>query len=127
MLAVATLKLRYRDEHVRVVPAVDLAGCPFGGPGVDLHGEAAREAFDAARPLVAWLEAREPVTLRALALDLKKRRVLVSLEEPGKPRVLKIDEASDPASVAELLALAEPLLRVVAKHAAERLSARVGA
>ena len=37
-----SFKLRLADEHVRVVPKTDAAGCPFSGPGVDLYGDVAR-------------------------------------------------------------------------------------
>jgi hypothetical protein len=108
-LTLASYKLRFHEDHVRVVPARDEAGCPFAGPGVDLRGEDARAVFELASPFRAWLEAREPgVTLRSLSVDLAAARVLITLEpmtEEQRPRVVRID----PPSSEELLAASQPL------------------
>ena len=121
----ASFKLRFVAQHVRVVPSADPRGCPFGGPGVDLFGEAALEAFALARPLLGWIEAREPVAMRTLGVDLRKRRFLGTVESPGdRPRVIAIDERSDPAAVAALIDLAAPLVARLGELAADRLEAR---
>jgi hypothetical protein len=124
-VSIASFKLRFFAQHVRVVPATDALGCAFEGPGVDLFGDGALEAFALARPILAWLEAREPVTMRTLGVDLQKRRFLGTAEEPGsRPRVIAIDERSDPTSVAALLGLAAPLVARLEELAADRLEAR---
>jgi hypothetical protein len=125
---VASFKLRFFAQHVRVVPATDSRGCPFAGPGVDLFGEAAAEAFALAAPILGWLVAREPVTMRTLGVDLVKRRLLGTAETPGeRPRVIAIDDRTDPTSVAALLDLAGPLVTRLGELAAARLAARRGA
>jgi hypothetical protein len=92
---------------------------------VDLFGDSAAEAFALAAPLVAWLHAREPVSLRTLSLDLRKRRLLATAEVPGdRPRVISFDERTDAASVQELVTLAEPLVAKLAERARERIEAR---
>lgn len=65
----------------------------FDGPGVDLHGADAERAFALARPMIAWLEARESdIVMRSLSVDRAKERVLVTLEQAGgRPRVLRFD------------------------------------
>jgi hypothetical protein len=119
------LKLRFFDGHVRVVPAADLDGCPFTGPGVDLRGEDAREAFALAAPVLRWFEEREPVVLRTLAIDLTARRVLATTQETGaRPRVIKIDERTDASSVNAIAALAAPLVKRLGEHAATRIELR---
>jgi hypothetical protein len=110
-----------------VVPATDAEGCPFAGPGVDLFGASAEEAFALARPILGWLEAREPVAMRTLGIDLVKRRFLGTAEVPGtRPRVIAIDERGDPASVAALLELARPLVTRLEELAAAQLVVRRG-
>ncbi len=124
-VSIASFKLRFIAHHVRVVPATDVRGCAFEGPGVDLIGEEAREAFVLAAPLLGWLNAREPVTMRTLGIDLRKRRFLGTAEDPGsRPRVIGIDERTDPASVSELLRLAGPLVARLEELAAARIAAR---
>ena len=124
-VAIASFKLRFFAQHVRVVPSTDARGCAFAGPGVDLFGEGAREAFALAAPILAWLDAREPVTMRTLGIDLQRRRFLGTAEDPGsRPRVIVIDGRTEPASVAALLGLAEPLVARLGELAAERLEAR---
>ena len=92
---------------MRVVPEEDARGCAFEGPGVDLVGDAAREAMMHAAPIVRWLEEREPgVVLRSISMDLRTGRVLATLDATPKPRVLRIDA---PAS-AVLVECASPLL-----------------
>ena len=95
-LPVASFKLQLAERRVRIVPARDASGCAFAGPGVDLVGEEAAATFALARPLLAWLEAREPVRVRSLSLDVGRRRLLVTVEaEPRRPRVVKIDPGVD--------------------------------
>jgi hypothetical protein len=128
-LRIASFKLQLVERRVRVVPAVDLSGCPFAGPGVDLILDEADAMVALARPLLAWLEAREPVRVRSLSLDVGRRRLLVTLEaEPGgRPRVVKIDPGIDAASASsgdELVGLAAPLIRRLGEIVASKLAAR---
>ena len=87
-----SFKLRLADGHVRIVPKSDAAGCPFSGPGDDLFGEAAEEAFRLAVPLLAALAGFEPgIAVRSLAVDLERPRLTATLHAEGKPRVVRID------------------------------------
>jgi hypothetical protein len=125
-VSIASFKLRFVAQHVRVVPATDAGGCAFEGPGVDLLGPDAREVFALAEPILGWLQARESVTMRTLGVDLRKRRFLGTAEGPGgaRPRVIAIDEQTDAASVEALLRLVEPVTQRLGELAAERLAAR---
>jgi hypothetical protein len=123
-LPVASFKLQIAERRVRIVPARDAAGCPFEGPGVDLVGDEADAQLPLARPLLAWLQAREAVEVRSLSLDVSRRRVLVTVAASPRPRVVKIDPAVDPSAAEELVALAAPLLERLGRLAAEKLSAR---
>lgn len=121
--ALASYKLRFHEGHVRAVPARDLAGCPFAGPGVDLRGDAAARVLEAAAPIRAWLEAREPgVALRSLSIDRARMRVLVTLDGAAgeRPRVLRFD----PPSANELVDAAAELERRLADACAEALARR---
>jgi len=129
-LALASFKLRFHDVHVRAVPARDLSGCPFAGPGVDLRGENARAVLTEVAPIRGWLEAREPgIVLRSLSMDLVKSRVLITLfdqaanQAADRPRVLRFD----PPSANELEELAQPLLRALEQKVEEALQRRAGA
>jgi hypothetical protein len=103
------------------VPSLGLDGCAFTGPGVDLRGEDADRAIAAAAPIEAWLAAREPgITLRSLSVDLRKMRVLVTLETGERPRVLRFD----PPHATELVDLAREAERVIGEACAKRLAAR---
>jgi hypothetical protein len=95
---------------------------PFEGPGVDLYGDEARAIFDEAKPIVAWLEAREPgIVLRSLSMDLGRLRVLVTVEQEGdRPRVLRFD----PPSANELVDAAAPLIAKLGEAAATVLARR---
>ncbi|MBX3227847.1 MAG: hypothetical protein KIT84_22825 [Labilithrix sp.] len=105
-------KLRFRDRHVRAVPA------GVTGPGVDLRGADADAALAAARPIVAWLEEREPgIEVRSISVNAK--RVLVSLESTPRPRVLRFD----PPSANELRDAGAAAERIIA-DACERTLAR---
>src|SRR5262249_28269367 len=96
-LPIASFKLHFEEEHVRALPAKNEEGGLFEGPGVDLRGDAAREAFAAAAPLLAWIESREPgARVRSLSMDLASGRVLATLAGGKRPRVVRIDS---PASV----------------------------
>ncbi len=123
-LPVASFKLSFVETRARIVPAADAAGRAFTGPGVDVVGPAARELLDAARPIVAWLEAREPLRVRSLSFDLARARLLVTVEAAPRPRVIRIDPAIDAASSAEIVALATPLLRRLGAIAREKLARR---
>lgn len=123
MTTLASFKLRFHDVHVRAVPKTDAKGCPFEGPGVDLRGDEARAVLDQAKPLVAWLDAREPgIVLRSLSIDLERSRVLVTLEQEGdRPRVLRFD----PPSANELVDAAAPLVGVLRGFVERALERRV--
>ncbi len=130
-LPIASFKLQFAERRVRIVPAADASGCPFTGPGVDLVLHEAEAVLALARPLLAWLEAREPVRVRSLSLDVRRRRLLVTLEvgpgAEGRPRVLKIDpgvDAGSRSSSDELVGLAGPLLRHLGEVAVSKLAAR---
>ena len=94
----------------------------FTGPGVDLRGEDAEHVLALAKPMIAWLEAREPgIVMRSLSVDRQKQRVLVTLEQEGdRPRALRFD----PPSAMELIdagaeaerAIADACLRAIAKR-----------
>ena len=125
----ASFKLRFVDEHVRIVPLTDHRGCAFAGPGVDLRGAAARDVFALAAPVVAWFTEREPVTLRSLSMDLGRRRVLatfgaLSVATGERPHVLRIDERFDAASASVLIDLAGPLIVRLAELASAQLARR---
>ena len=96
-MQIRSFKLRVADGHVRVVPKTDEAGCPFAGPGVDLRGPRAEEAFEAARPFFEALAAFEPgVVIRSLSFDFDKQRLLATFdpttpEADPRPRVVRID------------------------------------
>jgi hypothetical protein len=123
-LPIASFKLNFAAERVRVVPALDASGCVFSGPGVDVVGAAARDILALARPILAWLEAREPVRVRTLSLDVARARVLVTVEDEPRPRVVKIDRRIDAGASAALVALAGPLLRRLGEVARTKLAAR---
>jgi hypothetical protein len=125
-LPIASFKLQIAEGRVRVVPALDASGCPFAGPGVDLVGEEAARAFALAAPLLAWLEAREPVRVRSLSLDVGRRRLLVTVEagRGERPRVVKIDPRVDAGTSDQIVSLATPLLRRLGEIAAAKLAAR---
>jgi hypothetical protein len=127
-LPIASFKLQFAERRVRIVPAVDASGCPFAGPGVDLVLHEAEAVLALARPLLAWLEAREPVRVRSLSLDVGRRRLLVTLDvgpgAEGRPRVLKINPGIDASSSDELVGLAGPLLRHLGEVAVSKLAAR---
>ena len=125
-LPLASFKLQIAERRARIVPTLDASGGPFAGPGVDLVGDEAAAAFVLAAPILAWLEAREPVRVRSLSLDVVRRRLLVTVEAQPRPRVVKIDPGVDPGASAELLALAAPLIRRLGEIAAVKLAARPG-
>ena len=105
------------------MPDRDEAGCPFGGPGVDLRGAEARAILGMAGPIRAWLEAREPgVELRSVSVDRKAGRVIVTLApNPGeRPRVVRID----PPHAEELMADVAALEAAIAVACAVKLRLR---
>jgi len=128
-LPLASFKLRFHDVHVRAVPRLDAEGCPFRGPGVDLRGEAARAVLEAAAPMLAWLDAREPGVSRSIrsvsssrAPDGTPLKVIVTLEaEDGeRPRVVRID----PPHVAELAAAAREVEELIGSACVDALRRR---
>jgi hypothetical protein len=121
-VALRSFKLRLADGHVRIVPATDSTGCPFAGPGVDLFGEAANEAFRLASPLLAGLAAFEPgIAVRSLAMDLEKPRLTATVHAEGKPRVVRLE--AGPA-LTRLLAATPALLAYLTAAASRALTAR---
>lgn len=95
-LPLVSYKIRFRDPHVRAVPAFGLDGAPFTGPGVDLRGPDAAAAIAGCSPVLAWLEEREPaVVVRALSVRTAGPRVLLSLESivssDPRPRAMRFD------------------------------------
>ena len=123
-LPIASFKLQFAQRRCRAVPALDPSGCVFAGPGVDLTGALADELLGLATPLLRWLEAREPVRVRSLSFDVRRRRLLVTLEETPRPRVVKIDPGIDAGASAELLALAQPLIERLGQVVLVKLSER---
>ena len=117
-----SFKLRLADEHVRIVPATDAAGCPFAGPGVDLRGDAARDALRMAAPILAALATFEPgVAVRSIAIDLERPRLTATLHAEGRPRVVRME--AGPA-LTLLLESASDLVAHLADAAARALRAR---
>jgi hypothetical protein len=101
-LPLASYAIRIHERRVRAVPLRDVDGTPFAGPAVDLPRADATAAIDAARPVLAWLDAREPgVRVRSILVRTAAPRVVVSLD-PGatdpRPRVIRFD----PANASEL-------------------------
>lgn len=125
-LPIASFKLQMAEGRARIVPALDASGCPFAGPGVDLVGEEAAATFALAAPILAWLEAREPVRVRSLSLDVRRRRLLVTVEagRGERPRVVKIDPGVDAGASEAIVTLAAPLLRRLGEIAAVKLAGR---
>jgi hypothetical protein len=124
-LPLTSYKIRFHDVHVRAVPALDATGAPFVGPGVDLRGADALAAIEAARPVTAWLDAREPgVEVRSISVKTAGPRVLVSLAPLGidpRPRAMRFDppyanELRDAAREAERV-IGEACVRVLARRA----------
>jgi len=83
---------------VRAVPEVGLDGCAFGGPGVDIRGEAAARIMEAAATMVKWLDEREPgVKVRSISVRVRDgARVLVSLDPvpnttDPRPRAMRFE------------------------------------
>jgi hypothetical protein len=129
IIKLASYKIRFHDHHVRAVPEVGLDGCAFGGPGVDLRGEDAARILSAAKPMIDWLDAREPgVKVRSISVRITGGvRVLVSLEPvPGtiendaRPRALRFDAPF----AEELRAAGNEAERAIAEAAARMLAKR---
>lgn len=125
-MKLASFKLRFRDRHVRVLPAEVEPGIAFRDPGVDLRGPAADEALEAAAPLLAWIRDRDPASVvRSISVDLASLRIIVSLEDvhgaaDGKPNVLRIDAPTS----GDLLAMAAALNPLLSRRAAEAIARR---
>ena len=125
-LPLASYKIRLFDARVRALPERDATGAPFVGPGVDLLGADAVGAIEAARPVIAWLDAREPgVEVRSISVKTSGPRVLVSLAPLGaapRPRAMRFDppyanELRDAAREAERV-IGEACTRMLARRAA---------
>jgi len=124
-LPLVSYKIHLEDVHVRAVPARDASGAPFAGPGVDFRGDDARAVIEAARPVIAWLDAREPgVVVRSISVKTRGPRVLVSLAPLGsdpRPRAMRFDppyanELRDAARDAERI-IGEACTRALARRA----------
>ena len=126
-LPLASFKLQLAEGRARILPMLDACGRPFSGPGVDLVGDEAAAAFVLAAPILAWLQAREPVRVRSLSFDVGRRRLLVTVEAQPRPRVVRIDPAVDASACSELLSLAAPLLRHLGAMALTKLASRAQA
>jgi hypothetical protein len=121
-MRLTSFKLRFHETHVRILPA------DFDGPGVDVHGDAARACFELAKPMIEWLLQREPsVKLRAMSVDLGTRRVLVSFEDAHAvatrkiaPIVLRVE----PPESSELIDRAGPLVTRLETLAAVAIAKR---
>jgi hypothetical protein len=123
-LPLVSYKIRVHETHVRAVPACTVDGAPFVGPGVDLRGADAESAIAAARPVFAWLEAREPgVDVRSISIRTSGPRVLVSLAPAApdqRPRAIRFEppyanELRDAASDAERI-IGEACVRALARR-----------
>ncbi len=115
-LPLASYKIWFESRRVRAVPA------GLDGPGVDVLD--AEEILIAARPMLDWLEAREPgVVVRSISVRLDaERRVLVSIASEPKPRALRFampyaDELRDAGRDAER-AIGEACVTALARRRA---------
>ena len=121
--ALASYKVNLPEGRIRAVPSRDEAGCAFAGPGVDVRFAPDGPLARAIDPVMAWLVAREPgVELRTISVDLRRRRVLVTLAPERtssdvdlpfhrtKPRVLRFDAPY----AEELIDAAKPLQTAIA-------------
>jgi hypothetical protein len=125
-LPLASYKVRLHDHHVRAMPERSLDGAPFSGAGVDLRGEDARAVEDALRPVLDWLEAREPgVIVRSISVRPRGPRILVSLGPPNphgldaRPRAVRF-EPPYADELRELAKAAEHVLGVACAVALKR-------
>jgi hypothetical protein len=125
-------KVRIADRHARIVPAQDEKGCPFQGPGVDLRGEEAERAIEAAAALIKVLMSFEPgIVVRSLSLDLERPRLLVTLDPltPDKdmrPRVVRIDGGPALEAILEASGPLTNMLTDAARRALARRNRREG-
>jgi hypothetical protein len=120
-LGIASLKLRLHDHHARIVPSSDATGCPFEGAGVDVRGDEMDRLVSLSGPVFDWLEAREPgVSVRSFSIDVQAGRVLVTLYDAPRPRVVRIDGPMG----REIVEAASPLLTLAGEIAARKLRAR---
>jgi len=128
-LPLLSYTLRIAERRVRATPQVGLDGAPFAGPAVDLLGDDAAAAIEAARHLLAWLDAREPgVRVRSVSVRTDGPRVLVSAEPGPTPdpscssraRALRFD----PPSSTELRDAGRDAERVVGLGCARALARR---
>ncbi|MCS6899909.1 MAG: hypothetical protein RMJ98_09625 [Myxococcales bacterium] len=116
-----SFKLQRAERRVRIVPQTDPTGCPFAGPGVDLIDAESDAIQELASPLFQGIEAFEPeVKIRSLSADLQRMRLLVTLEAPGRPRVVRMENQG---TVERLLEPCCALLHAL-EEAADRALAR---
>jgi len=120
-------KLRFWDGHVHAAAATGVDGEAFDGPGVDLRGDQAQEAFEAAAPVLERLAELEPgIRVRSLSLDLERPRLLATLE-PTTPeadpryRVVRLDRG---AVLDRVLEAAGPVLELLTARVADALHRR---
>lgn len=119
-----SFKLRLDDGHVRIVPLTDAAGSAFTGPGVDLRGPSAEEAFRLAAPLLAGLaEIETGISVRSISIDLQKPRLTATLHAEGRPRVVRIDEGP---ALTRLLQRTDAMIAYLIDSAMRAMAARRG-
>jgi hypothetical protein len=124
-IEIGSFKLRFRDGHVRIMPAIAF-GLPFLGPGVDLLGDEAARVLALGKPLKDWLLARDPsVRVRAISCDYESRVVIISYEADAgvaaqKPIALKLRAPESE----ELLTMTDALRTELQERAKEKLSRR---
>lgn len=122
---------------MRLVPAHRPDGRPFDEPGLDVLDAEADVVFEAARPVLRWLEDLEPgAKVRSLSFDFPRGRALVTLRFPSIPgggagtrtevHALRIDESSSPELFDRARSLA-PVLGAAGEVVLERRAARARA
>lgn len=121
-MALRSFKFQLRERRVRIVPSTDPEGCPFSGPGVDRIGDESDALLPLLAPLLRGLEAFEPgIQVRSISVDLERLRLLATLEAPGRPRVVRMDNAT---TVERLLTSCTALLEALDRSAQEALARR---
>lgn len=118
-------KLRMFDDHCHIVASHDDRGEAVDLPGVDLRGDEAAMAFEAAAPLLEMLASRGGGReLRALSLHLERQRLIATFhatETETTPTVVRIDAGSDYELV---MSAAAAVMRYLADCAGPRLARR---
>lgn len=136
-LALRSFKLLVDDRRIRLVPTHHPDGRPFDEPGIDVLATEADALFEAARPVLRWLEELEPgAKVRSLSFDFPRGRALVTLRFPSIPgggagtrtdvHALRIDESSSPELFDRARRLA-PTLGSAGAVVLERRAARANA